>query len=88
MNVYEIATKLLDKLVYITNHISLKSNFFFIVTIEDALANPYLNSQHDISDEPICMTPFSLDFERHSLSEEQMELIYQEALAFNPEYQQ
>ncbi|KMT15534.1 hypothetical protein BVRB_3g058860 [Beta vulgaris subsp. vulgaris] len=57
------------------------------ITVEDALAHPYLNSLHDISDEPICMTPFSFDFEQHALSEEQMrELIYREALAFNPEF--
>lgn len=57
-------------------------------TVEDALAHPYLTSLHDISDEPVCMTPFSFDFEQHALTEEQMkELIYREALAFNPEYQ-
>ncbi|XP_057420998.1 mitogen-activated protein kinase homolog MMK1 [Lotus japonicus] len=59
------------------------------ITVEEALAHPYLTSLHDISDEPVCMTPFSFDFEQHALSEEQMkELIYREALAFNPEYQQ
>nr|QGT52224.1 mitogen-activated protein kinase 18 [Pyrus x bretschneideri] len=58
------------------------------ITVEDALAHPYLTSLHDISDEPVCMTPFSFDFEQHALTEEQMkELIYREALAFNPEYQ-
>ncbi|GFY82839.1 MAP kinase 6 [Actinidia rufa] len=58
-----------------------------IASLEDALAHPYLTSLHDISDEPICMTPFSFDFEQHALTEEQMrELIYREALAFNPEY--
>jgi mitogen-activated protein kinase 6 len=57
------------------------------ITVEDALAHPYLNSLHDISDEPTCMTPFSFDFEQHALSEEQMkDLIYREAIAFNPEY--
>ncbi|KAF7151193.1 hypothetical protein RHSIM_Rhsim02G0086000 [Rhododendron simsii] len=57
------------------------------ITVEDALAHPYLTSLHDISDEPICMTPFNFDFEQHALSEEQMrELIYREAVAFNPEY--
>lgn len=57
------------------------------VTVEDALAHPYLASLHDISDEPVCMSPFSFDFEQHALTEGQMkELIYQEALAFNPEY--
>ncbi|KAG5051742.1 hypothetical protein JHK87_003940 [Glycine soja] len=59
------------------------------ITVEDALAHPYLTSLHDISDEPVCMTPFNFDFEQHALTEEQMkELIYREALAFNPEYQQ
>nr|GMD96655.1 mitogen-activated protein kinase homolog NTF4 [Ipomoea batatas]GMD98557.1 mitogen-activated protein kinase homolog NTF4 [Ipomoea batatas]GME00405.1 mitogen-activated protein kinase homolog NTF4 [Ipomoea batatas] len=57
------------------------------ITVEDALAHPYLTSLHDISDEPTCMNPFSFDFEQHALTEEQMkELIYREALAFNPEY--
>ncbi|KAI8567107.1 hypothetical protein RHMOL_Rhmol02G0095500 [Rhododendron molle] len=57
------------------------------ITVEDALAHPYLTSLHDISDEPICMTPFNFDFEQHALSEDQMkELIYREAVAFNPEY--
>ncbi|XP_023547081.1 mitogen-activated protein kinase homolog D5-like isoform X2 [Cucurbita pepo subsp. pepo] len=59
------------------------------ITVEDALAHPYLTSLHDISDEPVCLTPFSFDFEQHALTEEQMkELIYREALAFNPEYYQ
>ncbi|EOY04614.1 Mitogen-activated protein kinase 6 [Theobroma cacao] len=59
------------------------------ITVEAALAHPYLTSLHDISDEPVCMTPFSFDFEQHALTEEQMkELIYREALAFNPEYMQ
>nr|GMD99829.1 mitogen-activated protein kinase homolog MMK1 [Ipomoea batatas] len=57
------------------------------LNVEDALAHPYLTSLHDISDEPTCMNPFSFDFEQHALTEEQMkELIYREALAFNPEY--
>ncbi|XP_019056765.1 PREDICTED: mitogen-activated protein kinase 6-like isoform X2 [Tarenaya hassleriana] len=58
------------------------------ITVEDALAHPYLNSLHDISDEPECTNPFNFDFEQHALTEDQMkELIYREALAFNPEYQ-
>ncbi|KAF1873009.1 hypothetical protein Lal_00016127 [Lupinus albus] len=58
------------------------------ITVEDALAHPYLTSLHDISDEPVCMSPFSFDFEQYALTEEQMkELIYREALAFNLEYQ-
>ncbi|EXB88309.1 Mitogen-activated protein kinase-MMK1-like protein [Morus notabilis] len=59
------------------------------ITVEDALAHPYLTSLHDISDEPVSLSPFIFDFEQHALTEEQMkELIYREALAFNPEYQQ
>nr|KAJ0226007.1 hypothetical protein LSAT_V11C100030370 [Lactuca sativa] len=59
------------------------------ITVEDALAHPYLTSLHDISDEPVCLTPFNFDFEHHAPTEEQMkEMIYREALAFNPEYQQ
>jgi mitogen-activated protein kinase 6 len=58
------------------------------ITVEGALAHPYLASLHDISDEPVCTAPFSFDFEQHALSEEQMkDLIQQEALAFNPDYQ-
>jgi mitogen-activated protein kinase 6 len=70
----------------------LNSPFLFLspfhLTVEGALAHPYLASLHDISDEPVCSMPFSFDFEQHALSEEQMkDLIYQEALAFNPDYQ-
>ncbi|KAE8702925.1 Mitogen-activated protein kinase 1 [Hibiscus syriacus] len=57
------------------------------VTVEDALVHPYLSSLHDLSDEPVCMTQFNFDFKQHELTEEQMkELIYREAIAFNPEY--
>ncbi|XP_039070957.1 mitogen-activated protein kinase homolog MMK1-like [Hibiscus syriacus] len=59
------------------------------ITVGDALAHPYLSSLHDLSDEPECMTPFTFDVDQHALTEEQMkELIYQEALAFNPEFLQ
>ena len=62
--------------------------FPFLFPVEGALAHPYLASLHDISDEPVCSMPFSFDFEQHALSEEQMkDLIYQEALAFNTDYQ-
>ncbi|KAJ4904199.1 Mitogen-activated protein kinase 6 [Raphanus sativus] len=59
------------------------------ITALDALEHPYLNTLHDVSDEPECPVPFGFGFEQYTLSEEQMkELIYREALAFNPEYQQ
>ncbi|KAE8726685.1 Mitogen-activated protein kinase 6 [Hibiscus syriacus] len=61
------------------------------ITVEEALAHPYLTTLHDISDEPVCMIPFNydFDFDLRALTREQMkELIYQEALAFNPEFHQ
>ncbi|XP_039118450.1 mitogen-activated protein kinase homolog MMK1-like [Dioscorea cayenensis subsp. rotundata] len=58
------------------------------ITVEDALAHPYFASLHDTSDEPVCMTPFSFDFEQHVITRDHVkELIYREALALNPEYQ-
>lgn len=55
------------------------------VTVDEALAHPYLERLHDVDDEPICMEPFSFDFEQQALTEEHMkQLIYIEALSFNP----
>ncbi|KZV35127.1 hypothetical protein F511_20220 [Dorcoceras hygrometricum] len=57
------------------------------ITVEDALAHPYMESLHDINDEPICSNPFNDDFEQKELSDEQIkEMIYQESLAYNPEH--
>lgn len=55
------------------------------ITVEEALAHPYLATLHDINDEPICHSPFEFDFEQPSFSEEHIkELIMMEAIAFNP----
>ncbi|KAG0478738.1 hypothetical protein HPP92_013457 [Vanilla planifolia] len=57
------------------------------ITVDEALAHPYLERLHDVDDEPICMEPFSFDFEQKALTEEHMkQLIYLEALSFNPEF--
>ncbi|XWS53231.1 hypothetical protein CRYUN_Cryun11dG0140100 [Craigia yunnanensis] len=57
------------------------------ITVEEALAHPYLERLHDIADEPVCPEPFSFDFEQQPLGEEQMkDMIYKEALALNPDY--
>ncbi|XP_030968239.1 mitogen-activated protein kinase 3 [Quercus lobata] len=57
------------------------------ITVEEALAHPYLARLHDIADEPVCPKPFSFEFEQQPLGEEQMkDMIYQEALSLNPEY--
>ena len=55
--------------------------------MDDALAHPYLSSLHDISDEPICESPFTFDFDEQNLSQEELRtLIYKEALHFNKDY--
>lgn len=55
--------------------------------VEEALAHPYLSRLHDTADEPVCPEPFSFEFEQQALVEEQMkDMIYQEALFFNPGY--
>ncbi|KAK1398491.1 Mitogen-activated protein kinase [Heracleum sosnowskyi] len=55
------------------------------ITVVEALSHPYLARLHDVDDEPICSKPFSFEFETAHLGEEQMkEIIYQEALSFNP----
>ncbi|XP_013590542.1 PREDICTED: mitogen-activated protein kinase homolog D5-like [Brassica oleracea var. oleracea] len=59
------------------------------ISVEDALAHPFLETLHDITDEPVCTKPFDVDLEEHPLAVEQIkELIYQEALAFNAVQQQ
>lgn len=56
------------------------------ITIEEALNHPYLSSLHEINEEPICSSPFNFDFERSTLSEEDIkELIWMESLNFNPD---
>ena len=60
---------------------------FCLWTVEEALAHPYLARLHDVADEPVCPEPFSFEFEQQPLGVEQMkDMIYQEALALNPEY--
>ncbi|KAK4764070.1 hypothetical protein SAY87_013508 [Trapa incisa] len=57
------------------------------ITVEEALAHPYLARLHDASDEPTCSAPFSFDFEQQRLGEEQIkDAIYAEAIALNPEF--
>ncbi|KFK35190.1 hypothetical protein AALP_AA5G252000 [Arabis alpina] len=56
------------------------------ISVEDALAHPYLSKFHDPTDEPVCMTPFNFELEDHPLTKAQLkELIYCEALDFSSE---
>ncbi|KAK9664087.1 hypothetical protein RND81_14G018900 [Saponaria officinalis] len=57
------------------------------ITVEEALAHPYLAEFHDIADEPTCPQPFSFDLEQAVLGAEDIkQMIYDEALAFNPHF--
>ena len=57
--------------------------FFLVFAVDEAL---YLESLHEINDEHVCPEPFSFDFEQPSFMEEDIkELIWREALKFNPE---
>ncbi|KAK8944807.1 Mitogen-activated protein kinase 2 [Platanthera zijinensis] len=56
------------------------------ITVDEALAHPYLASLHDMNDEPVCQTPFNFEFEQPSVTEEDIKLlIYRETLSFNPD---
>ncbi|KAF1760809.1 hypothetical protein GCK72_009059 [Caenorhabditis remanei] len=52
------------------------------ISIEDALAHPYLQQYYDPSDEPICEHPFTVEMEFDELPKEQLkQLIWEEAEA-------
>lgn len=60
--------------------------FWALFAVEDALADPYFKMMHNINNEPVCTKLFDFDFEENPLTLEQIkELIYLEALDFNPE---
>ncbi|KAH1199793.1 Mitogen-activated protein kinase MMK2 [Glycine max] len=56
------------------------------ITVKEALRHPYLAPLHDINEEPVCVRPFSFDFEQPSFTEEDIkELIWRESVLFNPD---
>ncbi|XP_044481240.1 mitogen-activated protein kinase homolog MMK2-like isoform X1 [Mangifera indica] len=56
------------------------------ITVDEALCHPYVASLHDINDEPVCLRPFSFDFEHSSCTEDHIkELIWRESVKFNPD---
>ncbi|CAN8237726.1 unnamed protein product [Cochlearia groenlandica] len=56
------------------------------ITVDEALCHPYLGPLHDINEEPVCVRPFSFDFEQPTLTEANIkELIYRETLKYNPQ---
>lgn len=58
-------------------------NPFERITVEQALAHPYLEQYYDPADEPVAETPFSFDTELDDLPKEHLkELIYKETKVF------
>ena len=60
------------------------------ITVEEALAHPYLASLHDPSDEPLAHAEFSFDFERMPLTTKPAlrELLTAEMRCFHPDVPQ
>ncbi|XP_078599530.1 uncharacterized protein LOC144874819 [Branchiostoma floridae x Branchiostoma japonicum] len=42
------------------------------ISVEDALSHPYLSKYHDPDDEPICIPAFDFDFERRTMTRDQI----------------
>ncbi|KAH7699191.1 MAPK protein [Aphelenchoides avenae] len=54
------------------------------ISVDDALAHPYLAPYHDPNDEPICEKPFTFEMEIDDLPTDRLkELIFAEIEAFN-----
>ncbi|KAJ9529354.1 hypothetical protein QJQ45_013777 [Haematococcus lacustris] len=57
------------------------------ISVEAALAHPYLASLHDDSDEPSCATSFDLDLDSEQLTPDVVrEIILRDVVAMHPEY--
>ncbi|XP_016344046.1 mitogen-activated protein kinase 1-like [Sinocyclocheilus anshuiensis] len=58
------------------------------ITVEEALAHPYLEQYYDPSDEPVAEEPFTFNMELDDLPKEKLkELIYEETARFQATYQ-
>mmetsp|Transcript_33546 Transcript_33546/g.74268 ORF Transcript_33546/g.74268 Transcript_33546/m.74268 type:complete len:384 (+) Transcript_33546:237-1388(+) len=57
------------------------------ITVEEALEHPYLASLHDLSDEPVCSTPTTYDFDSEALTPDVVreQVIVQDIAFFHPE---
>jgi len=55
------------------------------ITVDEALKHPYMSSLHDPTDEPICESPFSFDFEYEPMTQDHIKaLLWAEAAHFHP----
>ena len=58
------------------------------ITVNEALAHPYMESLHAEEDEPVASEVFNFDFEQQELTKHKLqELIAAESLAFHPEHE-
>lgn len=58
------------------------------ITVEEALAHPYLEQYYDPSDEPVAEEPFTFNMELDDLPKEKLkELIFEETARFQANYQ-
>lgn len=56
------------------------------ISVVEALAHPYLESLHNVEDEPEADSNFSFDFEKENLTKRRLqELIYEAMCSFHPE---
>lgn len=56
------------------------------ITIEKALEHPFLESLHNVDDEPLYEEPFTFEFEQEELSRERIQqLIWEEIKEFHPD---
>ena len=56
------------------------------ITIEQALKHPYMASLHNEEDEPVADAPFNFSFENVAVTEEQLQrMIFEEVAYFHPE---
>ena len=55
------------------------------ISVEDALAHPYLKTLHHEDDEPVAEKPFKFQFKQADLTKSRLqELMYEQTLAFHP----
>ena len=55
------------------------------LSVEQALAHPYLALLHDPSDEPVCDMPFDFSFESQPMTKESLkEVLWEEVMSFVP----
>jgi len=56
------------------------------MTVEEALAHPYLAALHDPNDEPVAATPFLFDFEKYAPTKDSLKgLLWGETCSFHPD---